>query len=265
MLSRTSASGGASLDQFVDDCGKLIRKRSTTCASNCSNRSFTSSSIASSCPSSISSSEFNDEEVACLNHHHHQQQYHFYQETHPLNVNQHGSINNEFNSGEEFYGMGVGVGGVSLSSENSIMSSMNLNNSMCSQDPIQNYYTSSSSNRINIDKDEMLANAERKKSIWYYVNEEDESEKYISSESMTTLLKAFEDPTVQMTKVKQVKEKQPSQVQRQFLSYIPPSEKTKRYDDVNLTQITSNSTQIKGGSRQKYFLIGGKSRRGNKH
>ena len=112
---------------------------------------------------------------------------------------------------------------------------------------------------------EQLANAERKKSIWYYVNEEDESEKYISSESMTTLLKAFEDPTVQMTKVKQVKEKQPSQVQRQFLSYIPPSEKTKRYDDVNLTQITSNSTQIKGGSRQKYFLIGGKSRRGNKH
>lgn len=113
-----------------------------------------------------------------------------------------------------------------------------------------------------------MSNSERRKSIWYFVNEEDEPEKYISSESMKTLLKAFEDPTVHITKVKPVKEKQPAQPQRQFLSYIPPSsETTKRYDDVNLAEI-SESTQIKGGSRQKYFLIGGKSSRrsrGNKY
>ena len=90
-----------------------------------------------------------------------------------------------------------------------------------------------------------LPNSERKKSIWFYINEENENEKVISSQTWNVLEKAFGDPT--QPKLFYFPELKPTPRKRDitFLSYVPQSKESL------LGEI--NSLKLKGGSKQKYL------------
>ncbi|EFC39882.1 predicted protein [Naegleria gruberi] len=95
---------------------------------------------------------------------------------------------------------------------------------------------------------------ERKKTIWYYINEEDEPEKNISDHSLRVLNLAFTDPT--QPKViffpEEAKVDKPRKKDITFLSYVPQSGS----GEGNLENVTKDLGKLKGGSRQKYSLVG---------
>ncbi|KAL9641457.1 hypothetical protein ABK040_013382 [Willaertia magna] len=97
-----------------------------------------------------------------------------------------------------------------------------------------------------------LSNKERKKTIWFYVNEEEYSEKFISKETITILNKAFNDCTKSPSEytLSSIQGNNTTNGSKQkeimFLSYIPQHER----EDLKLS--VGKGEIIVGGSKQKY-------------
>ncbi|KAL9642977.1 hypothetical protein ABK040_010669 [Willaertia magna] len=99
-----------------------------------------------------------------------------------------------------------------------------------------------------------LSNTERKKSIWFYVNEEDHPEKLIPNETLMVLQKAFSDCTKPSNEylISTLQGQDPKKKEIQFLSYVP-----QQADGSNSTGMSKEDSQSEkgmfvGGSRQRY-------------
>ena len=94
-----------------------------------------------------------------------------------------------------------------------------------------------------------LPTAERKKCIWYYINEENEDEKTISPHTLNVLTKAFVDCTLPTIEYFPELRPTPRKKDITFLSYIPQSSSSTTSEILNSSE---QHLKIKGGSKQKY-------------
>ncbi|KAF0977373.1 hypothetical protein FDP41_003365 [Naegleria fowleri] len=98
-----------------------------------------------------------------------------------------------------------------------------------------------------------LTNLEKRHSLWFYINDENEDEKFISSKCEQVLEKAFENCTLPLEHYFSELKPKPRKKDFTFLNYIPQHEMSSHA--ATTSELSMREPRLKGGSKQLYQIM----------